>query len=392
VNRDVSANTSKEIYLMNDPAVADTTLTPRPQPRVWLLTGHKAGDNTQVVALAEALGWPFELKRFAYQPWELLSNRLLGVTLAGIDQAGSSPLEPPWPDLVITAGRRNEPVARWIRRASGGRARLVHVGRPWAPLDCFDVIVVTPQYFLPERPNILTTDLPLHRITQAGLAEVALRWGDRFAHLARPYWSVLLGGNSGPFVFTAGKAIRLARWLNGCVHSEGGALLVTSSARTPEHAFAAFLDALEAPLAVFRWGDPAEENPYQAYLALADRLVVTGESMSMLAEASATGKPLFICDLSDCPAGGMRAPGDCRPWWNYRHNLRYKPLSHHLAMALAPRRMRRDVSRIQERMVASGRAVWVGEEWRGGGRSQQSDLERAAARVRALFDDLVPQP
>jgi mitochondrial fission protein ELM1 len=373
---------------MNDSAVADSPPTPRPPPRVWVLTGHKAGDNTQVVALAEALGWPFELKRFAYQSWELLSNRLLGVTLAGIDRAGSSPLEPPWPDLVITAGRRNEPVARWIRRQAGGQTRLVHVGRPWASLDCFDLIVVTPQYFLPERPNTLSIDLPLHRITQAGLEEVAARWGARFAHLARPYWSVMLGGDSGPFVFTVDKAIRLARWLNACVRNEGGSVLATNSARTPKSAFAAFLATLETPVSVFRWGDPAEENPYHAYLALADRLVVTGESMSMLAEAGATGKPLYIFDLSDCPVIGDGTRDDCRPWWSYRHNLRYKPLSHHLAMALAPRRMRRDVSRIQERLVASCRAVWVGQEWKAGvGTQQESELERAAARVRALFVD-----
>jgi hypothetical protein len=55
-------------------------------------------------------------------------------------------------------------------------------------------------------------------------------------------------------------------------------------------------------------------------------------------------------------------------------------------MALAPRRMRRDVSRIQDRLVASGRAVWVGQEWQAGGyRRQESDVERAAARVRALL-------
>ena len=367
---------------MNASCDAGDPPTPCQPPRVWLLTGHKAGDNTQVVALAEALGWPFELKRFAYQPWELLSNRLLGVTLAGVDRTASSALDPPWPDLVITAGRRNEPVARWIRRQAGGQTRLVHVGRPWAPLDCFDLIVVTPQYFLPERSNVLSIDLPLHRITQAGLEEVAARWHDCFTDLARPYWSVLLGGNSGPYVFTAEKAVRLARWLKAGVGEDGGSVLVTNSARTPEDAFSAFLDALEAPLSVFRWGDPAAENPYLAYLALADRLVVTGESMSMLAEASFTGKPLYIFDLSDCPAG---LPVTCRPWWLHRHNLRFKPISHHLAMALAPRRLRRDIARIQQRLVASGRAVWVGQEWAGGAGEPASDVERAAARVRALL-------
>jgi mitochondrial fission protein ELM1 len=373
---------------MNRSDDAGSAPAAHPPPRVWLLTGHKAGDNTQVVALAGALGWAFELKRFAYQPWELLSNRLLRVTLAGIDRPGSSPLEPPWPDLIITAGRRNEPVARWIRRQSGGRTRLVHLGRPWAPLDCFDLIVATPQYFLPERPNILLNDLPLHRITPAGLAEVAARWEGHFADLSRPYWSVLLGGEGGPFVFTPEQAIRLAGWLNARLGEEGGSVLVTNSARTPAATYAAFLATLRAPLSVFHWGDPTEENPYQAYLALADRLVVTSESMSMLAEASATGKPLYIFDLSDCPAADVSdGSRPCRPWWTRRHNLRYKPLTHHLAMALAPRRMRRDVSRLQRRLVASGGAVWVGQPWTGGGRRQESDIERAVARVRALFGD-----
>ncbi|MEN8176871.1 MAG: ELM1/GtrOC1 family putative glycosyltransferase, partial [Pseudomonadota bacterium] len=127
------------------------------------------------------------------------------------------------------------------------------------------------------------------------------------------------------------------------------------------------------------------ENPYLAYLALADRLVVTGESMSMLAEAVASGAPLYLFDLADCPAH-MPAPASCPPWWQRTHQLRWKPLSHHLAMHLAPRRLRRDISRIQERLVESGRAVWVGGEWQDGNPSSvNSDITRVVERVRALF-------
>ena len=43
-------------------------------PVVWLLHGHKAGDNNQVLALVEALGWPYDIKRLAYRSWELLTN------------------------------------------------------------------------------------------------------------------------------------------------------------------------------------------------------------------------------------------------------------------------------------------------------------------------------
>ena len=92
-------------------------------PTVWCLLGRKAGDNTQVRALAAALGWPAEEKQIFARPTELLVHFQSGPTLAGIDVDASSPLTAPWPDVVISAGRRNEPVARWIRSQSGGRTR-----------------------------------------------------------------------------------------------------------------------------------------------------------------------------------------------------------------------------------------------------------------------------
>ena len=113
-------------------APAAATVSP---PRVWVMMGHKAGDNSQILALAEALGWPFEIKRLTYRPTELLTNLLAPLTLLGIVRRRSSPLAPPWPDLIISAGRRNEPPCRWIQARAGKRVRLVHCGRPWAALE-----------------------------------------------------------------------------------------------------------------------------------------------------------------------------------------------------------------------------------------------------------------
>lgn len=367
-----------------DAAVNDTAASAGPGPRTWVLTGHKAGDNTQVLALAKALGWAFEVKQLRYRWYELATNRLLGATLAGIDTTLSTPLQPPWPELVITAGRRNEPVARWLRKQSGGGARLVHIGRPWAALEHFDLIVTTPQYFLPERANVLHNQLPLHALTGERLASVASQWRDRFADLPRPWVAVLLGGDSGPFVFTAAKGERLGQLADAMAHDTGGSLLVTDSARTPQVFFDAFYNQISVPAHLYRWGMRPQDNPYLAYLALADRLVVTGESMSMLAEAAATHSPLYIFDPGDASGSGAT---ELRPWWLQRHNFRYRPLTHRLAMRLGPARMRRDVGNIQRALVASGRAVWLGQSFpRGAEFVPPRDLERASARVRALFE------
>jgi mitochondrial fission protein ELM1 len=345
------------------------------RPQLWLLLGHKAGDNTQVVALADALGWPREEKRIFYRGWELLSNRLLGVTLAGIDRARSSPLRAPWPDLVISSGRRNEPVARWIRRQSGNRTRIVHVGRPWAPLEAFDLIISTPQYGLPERPNVLVNDLPMHRLNAGLLAQAGRRWAGELQRFPGPRIAVLLGGNSGAFVFTAAKARRLGVLVNGLARASGGSVLATDSARTPPQAMDAFLSALDVPLHCHRWSGGRTDNPYLGYLALGDQFVVTAESMSMVAEAAFTAKPLFLFSLDDGP-----------DWWRRPYNYRFKPLTHRLAMAIGPRRMRRNVDNILWRLVAARRAAWLGDQWCGGAGAEPPDAAmRAALAVAGLF-------
>ena len=98
--------------------------------------GNRAGDNSQVKGLGEALGWPFEEKHFEFQSYEKFVNLPWGAHLMGIVKERSTPLCAPWPDLVISAGRKNEPIARYIQARAmaeeGNRTRLIHVGRPWA--------------------------------------------------------------------------------------------------------------------------------------------------------------------------------------------------------------------------------------------------------------------
>jgi mitochondrial fission protein ELM1 len=346
--------------------------------------GFRAGDNAQVAALAAALGLPCEIKRLAYRKYEFLTNRLLGPTLAGLDAGRSDRLVPPWPDLAITAGRRNEPVARWIRRQSGGRTRLVHLGRPWAPVECFDLVVTTPQYELPERANVLGIAAPLHAVTPARLAEAAVQWSPAFADLPRPWIAVLVGGDSPPYVFDCETAGRLGRAATELAH--GGTLLVTTSPRTRHEATEALRKAIGARCHFHEWTPGGGANPYLGYLALADAIVVTGDSVSMVAEACATEKPVYLFDMG---RGWARMrPGPARadaPALSLGERLSPRRLAHWLLAHCLPKRIRRDVRRILWHLVASGRACWLGDSGRPANPLPSDDLARAAARVRALL-------
>ena len=253
---------------------------------LWVLLGNRHGDNRQLLAIAEALGRPYRAVPLKFgrgarlAPARWFAHRLTWRT--------DPPLVPPWPRALLAAGRKSVPAALWIRRASGGKTRLVHVNRPWAPLAWFDLVVTTPQYALPERDNVIVNLLPF--VPPVAPAPLPASFAERAAALPRPWTAVLVGGNSRPFVLDAPTATRLAKKVNDEVRRVGGAAWVLDSPRTPAAAIAALEHGLEVPVQLVRWG--RDENAYAALLGLADRFIVTADSASMLTEALLSGKPV----------------------------------------------------------------------------------------------------
>jgi mitochondrial fission protein ELM1 len=344
-------------------------------PRIWVLMGHQAGDNAQLLALAEALGWSYEVKRFAHRRSELVTNLLFDATLLGRSRSRSDPLAPPWPDLVISAGRRSEPIARWIRGRADPPPMLVHVGRPWRDPREFDLVIVTPQYPLGPRPGVLCNPLPLHGVTGERLTRAAAEWQPRLARLPRPWIAVLVGGHSELFTLGPRAATRLVREAGAMARASGGSLLVTTSARTSSRAAAALRDAIDVPAHVFRWTADAPDNPYWGYLALADSFIVTGDSVSMLTEACATGKPVFVFDPGRTRSGPL---GD--PTAAVRRRV----------MNLGLRRLRRDIRRVHDELIRRGHAALLGGSFAADAPPPLRQVERAVGAVRALLGEGAP--
>ena len=303
-------------------------------------------------------------------------------TLAGVDLAASSPLEAPWPDLVICSGRGAESVAFWLKRQNP-QLRIVFVGTPWSAPSRFDLVITTPQYRLPQAPNILHNLLPVHDVTPQRLAEEAARWEAKLAHLPRPFTAVLVGGASGPYRFTPGSARRLGREASALAKADGGALLVTTSARTGAAATEALQSAITAPAFFYRWQAGAQDNPFHAVLGLASRIVVTADSISMLAEAVSTRKPVLLFDIEE-GAHAMRADIDSqRIGWRGRG---LDPTAFRLLINHAPPRFSRDLRVVLRQLIASGHAQWLGDPPPDAEPPPVEDgLARAVARIRGLF-------
>jgi mitochondrial fission protein ELM1 len=358
-------------------------------PRVWVLSSPRAGERSQLLALAEALGCPFEVKQIVHRRIGAVVSLVGGETLAGVDRARSDVLEGPWPDLVLLAHQSNENVARWIRRQSGGRTRLVLIGRPWAPIEAFDLVVTTPQYDLPEAANVLHNPLPLHQVAPERLAAAAAKWQPRLAHLPRPFVTVLVGGSSGPYVFDAAAAERLGREVSALARGLGGSVLVTTSARTPIAAVDALFAAIDAPACLHRWAPGDSQNPYFGFVALADRIVVTADSISMIAEACATGRPVQMFDFG-AGALPMREEDEAvagGPGPSLAARLRGWLYAAYSRLPLGRLNRSRDLRVVHRALLATGRVSWLGDRLPSGGvRIVGDEMTRTLNRLRGLLN------
>ena len=261
---------------------------------VWVLADQYIGNLNQCLGVAEALGIPHHTKRISYNCLARLPNLILGSTLAHVSKDRASQILAPWPDVVIASGRRTVPVARAIKRFSGGRTFLVQTMWPGPPTDDLDLIA-TPLHDRPKKhANLIRTNGAPHNVTQKRLNVAAEDWRRRLGNVARPRIALLVGGNTRRYKFTPTLATRLGGEVSALVRKWGGGLLVSTSRRTNLVAREALLKSLEDCTEIYIWRDEQGDNPYLAYLALSDAVIVTGDSTSMCTEACATGRPVYI--------------------------------------------------------------------------------------------------
>ncbi|MBC8187773.1 MAG: mitochondrial fission ELM1 family protein [Proteobacteria bacterium] len=359
-------------------------------PRIWLVVGEKPGDNAQILNLAEATGWDFEAKKIFVKSQWVTGKPRVRPTLDHIDLCRSDSLEAPWPDLVMTAGRRLSCVGLFIKKASAGRTRLVMIGKPRRMLDSVDLIVLAAQYALPPAPNVTYHELPLMQVDPVLLESARKLWESRMAQMPRPLTALMIGGPTGGLLFDLATAEDLLDKTLETVRESGGSLYVTTSRRTPPEVTRMLERRCPPSAKLFRFVPDAtpNENPYHGLLASADRFVVTTDSASMMVEVARLGRSLAIYPLEaqiNFLERSLEALGVLRPL-----SPRSEP---HPAGGFRARSLyrlgrpvhSRDLSAIPRLLVEKGLASWLGDEWVHSAPFVDQELDRVAKRIRALI-------
>lgn len=267
-------------------------------PRIWGLLGHRTGDNNQLLALCEEIGSAFETRTLEYNQMRLLEG-MHPASLASLTSSSRRRLEPPWPDLLVTIGRRSVPVARAIRQRSRGRTKLVLIGHPRTDPSDFDLIITTRQYPIPKHPNVLVVPMALSR--QKPPPPPSHEESGWLARLPRPHLLFAIGGSTKYFDLTPKGMAAAARRLSRRADSLGGSLIVSGSPRTEASVLDAVEKSLTAPHALVRGAGPR----FPLLMADAEEIFVTGDSLSMLSEAILTGRPVGMIEPTINAAGRL---------------------------------------------------------------------------------------
>ncbi|MGV1014435.1 MAG: mitochondrial fission ELM1 family protein [Methyloceanibacter sp.] len=300
--------------------------------QTWVLTDGSVGMEAQGLAVAEAVGLPASLKRVRVEG----AMRLLPAPLQLLvppthlirSVQSNEPLAPPWPRLVISIGRRSVPIALAVKRLAGAFA--LHIQNPKVPARLFD-LVAAPLHDDFTGGNVIVTFGAVHNVTPERLADAAKSFTGRIESLPHPRIAVMLGGDSQAFRFPPDEATAFGAKLAALARETGGSLLVTPSRRTAPAALAALTKAIGG-VSHFVW-DGTGDNPYLAFLALADAIVVTEDSVNMVTEATGTGKPVYIQSLPGSSTrlarfhALMREHGATRPFDGRLESWTYPPVN-----------------------------------------------------------------
>jgi len=303
----------------------------QPPLTIWAVSDGRAGIEAQAegLALAVARLRPAEVsvKRIAWKPpfgrlpWRLIPPRLALEAASG--------MAPPWPDIWIAAGRATLPLSTRIRRWSDGRTFVVQTQDPRTDLKPFD-LVIPPAHDGLEGPNVFPILGAPNRLTPERLAAELARFESRVEALPRPRIALIVGGTSKAFDLPPARAAQMGAEIARAVAASGGSLLTSFTRRTPEPARRILTKSLSA-LPGWIW-DGTGDNPYFAFLAAADAILVTEESTNLATDAAATGKPVHVLAMTGGSAKFARFHADLaarritRPFTGALETGSYPPL------------------------------------------------------------------
>lgn len=273
---------------------------------IWVMTSGAAGMRSQVIGLANAINklTPAIIteKTINLTPWaSLLPGHLNPAPLKGLSK-NSSTLLPPWPDMLITSGRRSSGPSIAIGKLSQNKTYRIHIQNPQTPTSHFNLVASMVHDDL-QGSTVENTITALHRLTTQQLSDEKTKWETLWSsynvelNSNTPILGILLGGKNKQHGFDQNRLDALINLILSTRKQTNATILITPSNRTEPFVTSALQKAFQHDQKIWIWNQKSE-NPYLGILANADHILVTADSVSMISESLYTNAPVHIFPLN----------------------------------------------------------------------------------------------
>jgi len=253
-----------------------------------LLTEGFHGMISQVEGLAKTLDLDFirekiELNNF----WKLFPPKITPVK----NFVFKNKLDDKF-NIVISCGRKSVIPSLYLKNKYKSKIINIHIQDPKVSLSNFDFIIV-PEHDSLFGENVVTSKGAIHYLTNDELIENENYLKPRIDP-QKKIVSFIIGGPNKYYNFSNEELTKIFNKVRSNFISIGYKIIIIPSMRTPKR----IIDLANKEF--FSDGyvvNSVDRQAYLASLALANKIVVTCDSTSMISEAAASGKPIFVAHM-----------------------------------------------------------------------------------------------
>ena len=258
--------------------------------KALLLTEGMHGMISQVEGMAKALNTEYSHKivRLSF-PWNLIPPKFTPISKI-ILKDKTYLTENETLDLIISCGRKSV-IPSILLKKKNPKIFTIHIQDPKVSFKNFDAIIA-PEHDNLKGDNIYTSKGAIHYITNAEINDARQYLADKIK--SEKIVSLILGGPNKYYSFNSDQIINIFNQIKSIFVSDGYKVIIIPSMRTPKEIIDLAIREMSS------CGHVVNKIDKQAYLsayALANYVVVTCDSTSMISEAATSGKPIFVAHM-----------------------------------------------------------------------------------------------
>ena len=255
--------------------------------KALLLTEGMHGMISQVEGMAKALNTQYSHKivRLSF-PWNLVPPKFTPISEITLkDKIYLN--EGETPDLIISCGRKSV-IPSILLKKKNPKIFTIHIQDPKVSFKNFDAIIA-PEHDNLSGDNVYSSKGAIHYITESEIKKAEPYLTNKIK--SQKLVSLILGGPNKYYSFNKDQLIEIFNEIKSKFISKGYKVIVIPSMRTPKISIELATKELGASGYVV---NSVDKQAYLSALALADNVIVTCDSTSMISEAATSGKPIFV--------------------------------------------------------------------------------------------------